>query len=37
MLSLSEDKQYDVIEAFNSAARYLSNLLLGIWKARFVI
>ena len=27
MLSLSEDKQSDVIEAFNSTSRYLDDLL----------
>ena len=27
MLSLSEDNQYDVIEAFNSTSRYLDDLL----------
>ena len=27
MLSLSEDNQYDVIEAFNSTSRYLADLL----------
>ena len=27
MLSLSEDNQYDVIEAFNSNSRYLDDLL----------
>ena len=27
MLSLSEDNQSDVIEAFNSTSRYLDNLL----------
>ena len=27
MLSLSEDNQFDVIEAFNSTSRYLDDLL----------
>ena len=27
MLSLSEDNQHDVIEAFNSTSRYLDDLL----------
>ena len=27
MLSISEDNQYDVIEAFNSTSRYLDDLL----------
>ena len=27
MLSLSEDNQYDVIEALNSTSRYLDDLL----------
>ena len=27
MLSLSKDIQFDVIEAFNSASRYLDDLL----------
>ena len=27
MLSLSEDNQYDAIEAFNSTSRYLDDLL----------
>ena len=27
MLSLSEDNQYDVIEAFSSTSRYLDDLL----------
>ena len=43
MMSLSDDKQADVIDAFNTASRYLddilniNNVILTIWLVKYTL